>query len=456
MSLQSVLEKLRQEGGYDSTGQFTVDLERAERGVPVFSHPHAYLLLLLQCAALSRAPRLDFYTRAHRLECYFPSPGLDPLALHQKKDLILLRARTQPLDFLTAAVRAAAEFGAETVYWGCCSPEVGWGSRLRHKEVIERRLSGSGSQETECFFAVEWKAEGRSWRAHPRFRELEWVQRMATFCPFPVSFNGKLWPRQMEKDPPAGSGKRFAWLCDRVYPLSTRDEGGLVLPHCLDWPARVYDLGDREWRLCKDSPARTYLHQWRGYYGEPRPDFPLFPKVALASVSSGQAQHLGQLKADELPLSQGDSLLWKGGGGVFYANASQFRHSDFPHPLRKNIERSSLRARALLRVPARPRQVESHLILVQHGVCLEPVPLRLLMSDLRIVLYDDLQKTDLSGLKVQRDARLDDIVEWLNGELLTLAVDLRRAMVGWREQGLSKDWVIGSLSAQNLDIKDYD
>lgn len=453
--LHQVLEKLRHQGSYDSTGQFTLDLAKAERGSAVFAHPHSYLLLLIQCACASGAKSLELYTRGQRLEAFFVAPGFDPMALHRKKELCLVRSQRTPVDFLTAAVRAAAQFGPEAVYWGCCSPEFGWGLRLKDSQTCEQRLSGTNSVDNECFFAVDWKTtRGKLWTgSYPRLAEIAQIQRMATFCPFPIYFNGKPWPRALEKSASTGSGA-FPWLCDRLYLLDPHDPSGLTLPHNLTFPARVYDLGDRNWNVVKETPARTYLQQWRGYDGHPRPELPLFPKFALEPRKLSHAENLAQIRPKDLPLSQGTSLLWAGAGGVHYVATPPVQLSSFEHPLVKGISRPSLCARAFLRVPSRPGRVESHLIWVQNGVCLEPVSLRLLMSDVTLILEDPKQAVDLSGLKVVENERFLDVVEWVNGELLQMASDLRRALNHWKAQGISKDWVIRVMSVQHLDIKD--
>jgi len=452
--LHQVLEKLRHQGAFDSSGQFTLDLAKAQRGTAVFSHPQSYLLLLIQCAYASGAKRLDLYSKGQRLEAFFSSPGFDPIALHNKKELCLVRSGRTPVDFLTAAVRAAAQFEPEAVYWGCCSPEFGWGLRLKDQQTCEQRLSGTTSGANECFFAVDWKARGKLWSgSSPRLREIDKIQRMATFCPFPIYFNGKSWPRSLETGAASGSGA-FPWLCDRIYLLDRYDPSGLTLPHNLTFPARVYDLGDRDWKAVKETPARTYLQQWRGYDGYPRPDLPLFPKFGFDPMKLSHAENLAQIRATDLPLSQGTSLLWTGAGGVHFVTAPPVQFSAFEHPLVKGISRPSLCARAFLRVPSRPGKVESHLIWVQNGVCLEPVSVRLLMSDVTLILEDARQAVDLSGLKVVENERFLDVVEWVNGELLQMASDLRRALNHWKAQGIPKDWVIRVMTAQHLDIKD--
>jgi hypothetical protein len=459
-SVADTLQRLHGEGTFHSTGAWTLDSARAQSAMPMFSAPESFLLKLVQCAHSAKSPTLQLRTQGRRLEAHFTSPALDQ---HEVQDMvtnlskIVARASIQPAELLAAAVRAAREHKMERILWGCLGRDSGWGLVLENDKITLHEMRPSSSGVPEAFFAVDApETQGSAfWKRHVPFAaELEAARQRCCFSSVPIYHNGKLWSPQF---PQIGeAGQSVPWLCDRLYLEARSSQQLLCLPHGHEFSALVYDLGDRSPRPL-GGKAVSYLQQWRGYQGTEYGGRDLWPKTTVPTCSISTVLDFSLLPANALLLKGLATGGWRSEKETHYVQSSSAMPlSEYGHPVAGGAPRSSLTARAVYRIPSQPKGVPSRLVLVQNGVCLEPLSARLLMSDLQIYIADALQATDLSGLKLVEDERFGLILEWIQLELMQLARELRKTLNDWKTQGLAKKWVIKVMEAQNLDVRDYE
>lgn len=411
--LTHLIDRLHTEGQAASSGRFTLDFEKSLRLKPVDREPGDFFLKLVQTAHLAGADRLTLTLQGSQMEAHFPAPRLEPQSLGTP--------RQGAAAMFFAAARAAGQFHRGSVLWGCWGPELGLGFALRQGESETRALSGHGQSGVEAFLSVQLE-HSLNWDA---------LRARVGFSQVPITFQGKQWAPELPKQ------ERWGWLLDRLYFDPGRDR--LSLPHATQFAAKLYDLGHLEATLKKEIQATTYLHQWRG-----------FPGLELAPQVLGRVDKLTQLPSRAIPIALVQGLLAR---HCYYVEMGEGA-TTFVHPVSKGLERPSLSPRAWLRVPCRPQRVDSALRLVQHGVLLPTLDLRLLLNDCEIVLADSQQRTDLSGLRLVQDEHLGDTIEWIQHHILTLRPEIRRALNDWKAQGAPKKWVIRVLEEQNLDIKD--
>lgn len=459
-NLPDLLQRLHGEGSFHSSGAFTLDNARAEGAMPMFSAPESFLLKLIQCAHSSKSPALNFRTQGRRIEAHFTTPALDAGEVREMVTnlaKIVAKASVQPAELLAAAVRAAREHKMERIMWGCLGRTSGWGLVLEDDKITLHEMRPSLTGATEAFFAADAPEtqSGAFWKRHVPFAaELDAARTRACFSSVPIYHNGKLWTPQF---PQIGdAGQTVPWLCDRLYLEARSSHQLLCLPHGVEFPALVYDLGNHSPRPL-GGKAVSYLQQWRGYQGTEYGGRDLWPKTTIPACSVSTVLDYSLLPAAALLLKGMATGGWRSEKETHYAQSSSaLPVGEYSHPVMGGAPRSSLTARAVFRVPGQPRGIPSRLVLVQNGVCLEPLSARLLMSDLQIYIADALQPTDLSGLKVVEDERFGLMLEWIQLELMQLARELRKTMNDWKAQGLTKKWVIKVMEAQNLDVRDYE
>ncbi len=432
--VQQVLDQLTGEGQLDSAGSFSIDYSRALDKVSkrLFQEPDAYPVQWHQAAYLLGAGEVRLRATKQQLEYQFSSPQLSPDLVEE-----LPQQLNQPLPSPGSALghllrgihlaRIQEGLQLAILYQ---DQEQGWLEPLNNKR---QPLPASKSGPPQLTLIV-CSSVPRSWAS-----EKQLLSQRCALSPVPIYWNGKSINPCSPWLPSRASG--LASLLERIYLSQQPSRDLLALPHATQVPAFCYDLGggyqDRY------SYGKSLLLQWRSPGS--RAPYPLCAAPDFPLLESDLVQEVFGIPKEAYALNHG--LIRPGrvtGSNNFYQilyvpNTQNYTRTAFDIPQGRFGKQPSLAAHCWMRCPTLPTR-ESALILQQHGVLLDPVPLHLEPALGGLQVYATLAqpiKTDLSGMAPLHDEQLGPLQHWVQDEVVKARKELRKALRWNDKYGLS-------------------
>jgi hypothetical protein len=365
LTLNDLVQGLRSQGTVESSGEFTLNAERAEEKLKAFQlqNPYFYVLKLIQAAVTSGADRIDVSYDPSKVR--LKHNGVPPTR-NQLDDLLtyLFLSKSdgedpelRPLRHLAGGLNSAVACQARSLTIECVREgeryAKTWGAgeyRMERRGTAEgrslqftlhRESDGSGESQKHRLRVPIWELLRGSRVSLDKEAAAVWDRCL--FCPVPILLNGKSMNRDRFGEPryPGYNGE----------PKSTTT---VPLIH------RVMDSRSYETRYCH----RRHLLSCRVYPSGP----------------------VGHLKA---PLELHSMLM---------SNAS---------PLRSDRYCSALVGIEAALGPPRLNYVEDGVLLAQRS------PLKVPAGVVAVIATRPNLKSDLSGFQLIEDAAFEEQMEWL-------------------------------------------
>jgi len=432
--VQQYLDQLAGEGQLDSAGSFSIDYSRALEKVSkrLFQEPDGYPVQWHQAACLLGSAEVRMKVGKQQFEYQFSSTQLSPELLAE-----LPRQLNQPLPSPGSALghllrgihlaRIQEGLQLAVLYQ---DQQQSWLEPLNHKR---QPLPASRTGPPQLTLIVRSSAL-RSWA-----NEKQLLSQRCALSPVPVYWNGKLLNPCSPWLPSRASG--LASLLERIYLSQQPSRDLLALPHATQIPAFCYDLGggyqDRY------SYGKSLLMQWRSPGS--RAPYPLCAAPDFPLLESDLVQEVFGIPKEAYALNHG--LIRPGrvtGSNNFYQilyvpGTQNYTRTAFDVPQGRFGSQPSLAAHCWMRCPTLPTRDPS-LIVQQHGVLLDPVPLSIDPPLGGLQVYATLTeplKTDLSGMVPLQDEQLGPLCSWIQDEVIKARKELRKALRWNDKYGLS-------------------
>lgn len=388
--IAELLEGLRGEAEFESTGRFTLDFQQALKKIEGLSqsYPARWLLFGVQAAVALRATTMEVSLSHQRCSLVFqPRPEGEWLQLLESPHLL---------------TGASSNCGRATTLLSSC---------LLWARALQPRLLEVSLRSPERSWLLEFEAEGvrvgKAERPGPAqlcvhidfpdkslTRTVELSQQLSQrlcFCPVPVvqegrSLNSGVFPHLDNL-----SGWYVRWVLSE-----SSGQSRLAALHPLCFPTRVLGLAGQT-RQHPDPEVVPVVAQWDVLApGSARLRDQAASMLLVEWVQQGQVRQIG-LETDYrpvyLPPSWGQQLV----------ECRAFFH--------------------------RGRQTHSQLWIVQDGLALEPVQLTSEFAGWSVALASQSLKTDLTGLRLIEDEHRQAMVEWVEGHLRAIHVQQYQAFL---------------------------
>ena len=430
----NLIEALQSEARWDSSGCFTLDLERSTHWLSsgLFREADFFWLKWVQFGVAAQATQIEWKASSAQTHLCMSSPNFRPEQLPNPLEL-LQKPLTQSHHFALAlhALRAQNQRCAVL----CSGPEQAW---LLQMDGVHLRLEQAPpSPQPQLQVSI---LQSRRSLESPRL-----LGERCRYCHVPVLWNNKRLDGQLPSQNLPSQG--YPWLVDRLY-LHDRLPAPLRLPPFTQMPAAVYDTGVGYQDFY--SRASTLLHQWRTFW---KRRSGLYEAIAPPQCRVQQSRSLLPL----IRLPEGSEVLYRGG----YRAGNAFRGlslhqvlcvQEFPYP---RLDRHCIAGRGRWRIPSLPPAAAPNwLYLCQDGVLLEPVPFESNFRGSQLIWADDEISTDLSGLKpVLQDERLARLLAWVQEDAQKLHSDLRKTLYWSEKYSVPRNWPSQVARLHGLEIR---
>ena len=446
LDLADYLKDLVAEGEKDSSGQFSLDFEKAREKLSknLFAHPSNYLLKMVQFACAQGAAPIQVQTRRHDLQISFEGKPFSEDDLENLRKQLYqpeVEGNRQELKHLILALHAARAQQPEMLVFASRTPGSGRGL-LFHGDQVRPIEIPPGP--TAQMLLIRRKPKD-SW-----LRQLFYSPRqladdchaLTSRCRYswsPVYLDGRL----LSPAPFAFRGGTYPTLIDRYYLSRDTPQQLLAFDHFHERPALVYDVNGKTQNV--DAVSNVLIHQWRSYFVPhylSREHEPLYPSTSPPAEPT--------VRTDSwFGGNENSVLLYRGGYRRFSVNREKeiqvitvsriggFSSSIYSSKSWFSAPRPFPAGLGHVVCPATPTQEKSMVFFCQDGVLLEPVSMDLELKGLIVVLADPKVRCDLSGLQPIQNERLQAVTQWLLEESKKMKDELRKILRFSDSLGLS-------------------
>ena len=421
LELSQYLNSVLREGKLHSQGSFTLDFSRSKDllGSALFAHPGNYLLKIVQCAFATGPHEIRVSMTRDTVQVSFSPKQVMPDLERVEAALRDPLKQTGLMRILALGVLAAVGQNPDMVLWGM--RDINGGQALFFRAGEAGRIALPASTASECVFQFKRRSPAKPnflqrllGDARKATEESLLLSQACQFSTIPIFLDGRLinLPRFARLSRPAPFlhlGNSFDVLVERLI-LSCEPLAYLMLmPPPRERPAATYDVGYGGQDLMLGNT--TVLHQWRSY-NESERIYPVMPHSNLRATVAQTLVLLLQSHPNSVRLGE----RWRERENTSryeVADLGRWTRRDFQVSYRMLSSERPLAGLAYLLSPAQPTDPQSWLYVVQNGVKLQPHPLTLGLPGMQVVLADNHLKTDLGGLSIVEDARLEAVKGWL-------------------------------------------
>lgn len=405
--LDSYLQDLQQEGQLQSHGDFTLDFEKALQKLAGMAgqHVHRWLFYGVQAAVAYGAERIQVSDKDFRFSLAFhfreaPASLLNGhsfQSVEEKPDLRGEAAADQCLRqaLLWGRAQQPKEFQMEV-----CGPRSGYRLSSHQKGMVYTPLEATDPHTpTTCRLAMTGR-DAEFWGAHwAALLKAEAIYRLS-FCPVPAYLNEQELSlgesSALMRNRRRREGNFKLWERYLLNP-SAQGEAALAVQHPLLQPALRYRIEGRP----EVTRSRSALP---------------IPRCACLEFAGPQvlSAHWREVEASQ----------------SFGLTVAEWTQDDETRRLCLEVDPGielpafqgqRVKVRALF---TRMRVEGNYLILARHGLLLDPIPIGNLPSEGWVaVVASNLIHTDASGLVAVQDERVEQLIRWVQAEILAIHLD---------------------------------
>lgn len=444
--LSKYLDALSAEGQAHSRGEFTVDFRRARELLQgaLYENPSTYLIKFIQAAVRSRTHEIRMRIECHAVSIAF-RPHTAPFALDIVEKALNAPLETDRDGFLrdvALGLQAACGLEPSMLLWG--NRDISGGEAIvLTPDGRTRRVPLPAGSETECVFQmrrsqVRWvdKIIGRSKNSAD---EIHYVTQMCQYCPVPIYLGEALLnrpdlPNIARPASLLSFGSSYNVLVERLIlsrdPLHTL----LLAPPAVERQAYYYDLGYGSQDL--GLSHKHALYQWGSFQDTHHhingsPLFRPLSKLSFKAVGEKFIDRIFSNHPHAIPLGHPmkDPNADPPRPAVYHVpDLSGYTVPPFKLSYHLLGQSQPLAGHAYFVAAPEPVSNQSWLWPVQYGAILKPYPIETAIPGMLMIVADNALKTDLSGLQVLQDERLEAMLKWLRIESETMKKGARTAI----------------------------
>jgi hypothetical protein len=370
--ISDLLSQLRAEAEFESSGQFSLDFQKALEKVRILSQQNQarWLLFALQAAALLGSNRAEVSLSHHQASLTFvPRENADwqEILANPQSLTALSGDSNRALSRLCSCLLWARAFEPRELRLSLRSPEQSWLVELSKDQAEVGQHTQHGGAQVTLHLEFEEKSVSRTAAISQQLAE------RLSFSPVSVYQEG----RRLNRGLPAGLDSLLGWYA--MWILAERNSmSRLAAVHPSQVPASLY--------LGGDLPRQVDDKDW-------------VPSVDVSEMIGPSG------------------LQWsRTGQGLAIAPGVFLDCQDEPRWLSDDLQQQLLECRAFF---YRVYAAESTCWMVQDGVLLDGQALDPGFSGWRVFLASQTAKTDLSGLKLVEDDTNQSLLKWVQAHIIT-------------------------------------